>query len=97
MIWKPARNRQQGQVVTELYRQAAAVPCERLAVSEARSAQTDARGIVVIAGGVLLTGLAAQPALYWPAADAVVAVVLAGHGLGRRPDRPRPGRETAAG
>jgi hypothetical protein len=32
MIWKPERNRMQGQVVAELYRLAAAGPCERLAV-----------------------------------------------------------------
>lgn len=32
MIWTPERNRQQGQVVAQLYRRGAGVPCERLAV-----------------------------------------------------------------
>jgi Zeta toxin len=32
VIWTPERNRQQGQVVAGLFRQGAAVPCERLAV-----------------------------------------------------------------
>ena len=32
MIWTSERNRQQGQLVAEIYRGAAAVPCERLAI-----------------------------------------------------------------
>jgi hypothetical protein len=32
MIWTPERNQQQGQVVAGLYRRAAEVPCDRLAV-----------------------------------------------------------------
>jgi hypothetical protein len=32
MIWKPERFRKQGQLVADLYRLAAGVPCERMAV-----------------------------------------------------------------
>ena len=32
MIWTSERNRQQGELVAEIYRGAAAVPCERLAI-----------------------------------------------------------------
>lgn len=49
----------------------------QLRQNEARSAQADARGIVVVAGGIVLTGLAAQLALCWPAAVVVAVAVLA--------------------
>jgi hypothetical protein len=49
---------------------------DELRQTEARSARADARGIVVVAGGILLTGLAAQLALCWPAAAVVMAAVI---------------------
>lgn len=65
--------------ITEL-RSAQAAIVRRLDEMETREAQTDARGIIVIAGGILLTGLAAQLAIHPLLGLAVVLVVIAAAG-----------------